>query len=309
MNDTIHQQKPTPAQWLARAEAGDPEAQFRVALNFQMGFRAEKNPEESLKWALRSAEQGFLAALIFLGQKFALGIGGADKNFEEAFKWLSKAAEQDAPYALALLGKFYRKGLGTEPNPSKAFEYYSRAAEKSPSYGAFGLADLYAQGIGVAQNEAQANKWYLVAADSGNDVAALCVGLCHWQGHEPVVALAKTIYWYQTFSKDEITTIPAFFALTDPLPDRFRDGRLEAIKKFKNASENENPTAQTILGMLSGLGILGPKNIESAKLWLERASKNLNPMAQQLLNRFPDGDFEISWDDRYSCHWFGMKRK
>lgn len=308
MNDSTDRQKPTQSEWLARAEDGDSEAQFRVAFNLQTGFKTEKNLGESMKWALRSAEKGYLAALIFLGQKFALGIGGVEKNYEEAFKWLSKAAEQDAPYALAQLGKFYRKGLGTEPDLSKAFECYSRAAEKSPSYGAFGLADCFADGIGVHPDEEQANKWYQLAADNGSDIAALCTGLCHWQGHDPSFSLAKSISWYRTSSKDEITTIPDFFALTDPLPDRFREGRLEAFKRFENAGENENPTAQTILGLLFGFDLWGPSNAAKAKSWLDRASKNKNPMAQKIVKKFPDGCLEISWNELEACTWFGMNR-
>jgi uncharacterized protein len=100
------------------AEMGYPESAYRYGLSLLQGFEGqEPNKEEGEKWILRSAEQGFGAAIIGLGQMcldqaYDMEKVVCSEKLDEAYEWFKKAAETGNPVfeynlgALLLLKKF-----------------------------------------------------------------------------------------------------------------------------------------------------------------------------------------------------------
>lgn len=80
-------------QYLKAIEDGDPEAQCRLARDYEYGFFFVENKTEAVKWYRKAAEQGNADAQTALGNCYCYGIGvGKDEN--EAVKWLDKAVAQ-----------------------------------------------------------------------------------------------------------------------------------------------------------------------------------------------------------------------
>jgi S1-C subfamily serine protease len=70
----------------AKAERGDPDAQFNLGSMYYRGDGVPKDPSKAVKWYLKAAEQGDSDAQYFLGVLYYNGLGVAKDNVE-AYKW------------------------------------------------------------------------------------------------------------------------------------------------------------------------------------------------------------------------------
>lgn len=117
-------------------KAGDvPAAQFRLALLYERGQGAPKNPVLARTLYQRAAEKGHVRAMHNLGVLYADGIDG-------------------------------------KPDYANAAEWFRRAAEYGLRDSAFNLATLTARGLGVEKKPAAAYMWFAIAAAQGDAEAA-----------------------------------------------------------------------------------------------------------------------------------------
>ena len=112
--------------WLELAEAGDGQAQYRLAELYEFGFGIEQDSAKAAQWYLRAAESGDGPAQL--------------------------------AYAYLLLG-----GRGTEENKAEAAVWFRRAARKGNAKAQFELATLYFLGEGVDKNLREALRWFEMA--------------------------------------------------------------------------------------------------------------------------------------------------
>ena len=184
---------------LSQAEAGDREAQYRLALHYEYPEQKSvpRNDAAAREWMLKSAEQGYAPAQATLGEmesgasgdrgkaemwlrraaeqgntegEFMLGAGYENgkfgrRDYQEAFKWLRKAAEKGHTDAEATLGGMYQDGEFVSQNYVLAAKWYRKAAEHSPDMGGARqgrnqLGMLYEDGLGVSKNLVLAYMWY-----------------------------------------------------------------------------------------------------------------------------------------------------
>ncbi len=118
----------------SKAEIGDAESQFKLALMYGKGV-------------------------------------GTTKNNQEAVKWLRKAAEQGLVDAQFTLGTLYDNGNGVQKNPKKAADWYLKSAEGGFVNAQFTVGMVYRLGKGVRQSNSEAVKWLRKAADQGHSIA------------------------------------------------------------------------------------------------------------------------------------------
>ena len=104
------------------AHQEDSEAQMELAFYYEAGYKIELNYSESLRWYIKSAENG-------------------------------------NTYAMVNLAHLYRKGKGVEQDFGKAFSWNLKAAELGNFGGMFNVGKQYELGVGVSQNEDKANYW------------------------------------------------------------------------------------------------------------------------------------------------------
>lgn len=179
----------------SKAESGDPEAQYWVAIDSQSGLRLKMDPEKATELLLRSAEGGFAPAQRKYGLMFAhrdppigeywlraaAGQGDAEAQMwlgaaadqgwfgtidaQGALKWYRMAAEAGQVDAEMLLGNRYELGHGVERDYAVAANWYRKAAEHAlpiapgADEARYRLAQLYIEGRGVSQDYVQAYFW------------------------------------------------------------------------------------------------------------------------------------------------------
>ena len=184
-----------------KANDGDAQAQFELALCYAKGKDVERNMELAFDWHKKAAEQGHVNAQFALGLYYILNMGriqqvneclnkwilvetmqkvnpalnlafshamginfsGADNDL--AFTWLKKAAEQNHAEANYWLGICYRDGIGTECNNELSFECYKKAAEQGYEDAYYWLALCYHEGKGIEQSDELAAEWITKAVE------------------------------------------------------------------------------------------------------------------------------------------------
>jgi S1-C subfamily serine protease len=108
----------------ARAEQGDAEAQYNLAVMYDMGIGAPKNYTESGKWYAKAAAQGVAEAQFQLGVRYYEHGKQAKDNYVKAFSWFYKAALQGMPEAQYNAGLMYQLGRGVPTNRVEAYKWY-----------------------------------------------------------------------------------------------------------------------------------------------------------------------------------------
>mgnify|MGYP001216136294 FL=1 len=118
------------AELLSRANAGDAEAQYLVAilmLEGKGGF--QKSQAEAVKWLNRAAERGHADAQLQLGLAFKSG-NGILQDFGEAKRWFAKGASRGHAESQYQLGLLYRSGQGVPFDFVEAYAWFNRAASQ-----------------------------------------------------------------------------------------------------------------------------------------------------------------------------------
>ncbi len=159
------------ARMTALADAGDSDAQARLALIYLKGDGVAADPAAALRWARAAAETGQPVAEYLMGVFYNEGrVVRADE--EAAFTWFSAAATKGNLKAMHSLAIAYAQGQGTAKDEKQAAEWFKCAAERGYVDSAFDLALLYERGLGVPQDTKQALTWYGIAAQLGDVPAA-----------------------------------------------------------------------------------------------------------------------------------------
>lgn len=108
---------------LARAEAGNAEAQVSVAEMYFLGRGVGRDPKAATLWFERAANAGSphaqlnLARLLFEAQEHT-----------KAAKWFRKAAAQGEVEAMTSLGAIHLRGLGVPRDGKAGIAWFSKAA-------------------------------------------------------------------------------------------------------------------------------------------------------------------------------------
>jgi TPR repeat protein len=159
------------ARMTALADAGDTDAQARLALIYLKGDGVAADPAAALRWARAAAETGQPVAEYLMGVFYREGkVVQADDT--AAFTWFSASATKGNLKAMHSLAIAYAQGQGTPKDEKQAAEWFRRAAERGYVDSAFDLALLYERGLGVPQDMKQALTWYGIAAQAGDAPAA-----------------------------------------------------------------------------------------------------------------------------------------
>ncbi len=101
------------------AQGGEPEAQYRVAIQYQAGLGVVPNPSQAYRWMREAAEQDHGLALHGIGIMYLFG-ECVEKNPREAAHWLQRAADQGLVGSMAALASMYEQGLGVEKDAARA---------------------------------------------------------------------------------------------------------------------------------------------------------------------------------------------
>jgi TPR repeat protein len=154
-------------QKIARAESGDADAQYGLAVDYRAGIGLAKDAGKSAKWCRKAAEQGHVEAQWQLAVIYQNG-EGVEKDLKEAAKWYRKAAEQGDAHAQYELGFVYQNGEGVEKDLKEAVKWYRKAADQGFASAQNLLRFMYTFGKGVPEDGVTAYAWCSIAAANGN---------------------------------------------------------------------------------------------------------------------------------------------
>jgi TPR repeat protein len=163
-----------------KAETGDVEAQFNLALVFE--YAMKRYPEAAL-WYRRAAVLGHPAAENNLGAMFYEG-RGVRRSLDEALRWYRVSAERDhapAQYNLGMMigraadqgnmwGQYYvglqlKRGEGTRRNLADAVPWFEKSAAQGHVLAFYELAVTYELGLGVPADDTKALAYYRDAGE------------------------------------------------------------------------------------------------------------------------------------------------
>lgn len=150
------------------AQFGDPQAQFVLARELDVGDSIEKNERLAFENYQKAAEQGHLFALAFLGLCLQRGVG-TTPDINHGFACFAKAAEEGLPFAMHCLGECYVEGRGVEANPELGVNWYRRGADLGDVGCTAQLGDCYEYGTGVPKDRRRALELYELCMKAGFD--------------------------------------------------------------------------------------------------------------------------------------------
>ena len=133
-----------------RAEQGDPDAEYALALNY---FFERHDHANAFLWMKKAAEGGTVFAQSDLGLYYIHGIG-VSPNLTQGIYWLKKAADGGDFAAMFNLGLSYFYGRGVEKNPTVAVTWFQKSLALEPLQkgSLFMLAKCYSTGEGVPKD-------------------------------------------------------------------------------------------------------------------------------------------------------------
>ncbi len=163
-------QAPTPetaaALILARAKAGDPNAQMLLGQMHRLGEGVPRDANASAYWYRQAAQQGLPDAQHNWAVALQHGFG-VPANLPEAARWHQQAAMQGVPAAQYDLGRMYLFGKGVSANATRAFHWFDEAGRHSHRQAIFHLALMSRDGNGTRRDLVQAGKFLLMATELG----------------------------------------------------------------------------------------------------------------------------------------------
>ena len=137
-----------------KAETGDQEAQYNLALYYKQCLCIPKDLNESLKWMLQSAQKGHIKAqyelaqyhMKFIEQKLIQDSYIYDIHAIQARFWYQNSAEKGLKEAQAKLGFCYTHGIGGNKDLDKAFFWFQKSALQNEPYALYALGVFYLLG-------------------------------------------------------------------------------------------------------------------------------------------------------------------
>ncbi|NLC23574.1 MAG: SEL1-like repeat protein [Oxalobacter sp.] len=219
---------------IAKAEAGDAEAQYEAGLVYSWGVDAlQPDPDVAAAWLMKAAQGGQAEAAYRLAAFYVDGYG-VKQNMEEAYRWFETAANAGSSLAMFELGGMLEYGLGVERDTEKARQWYGKARE---------LHNHEAEVNQVLEErDLMENPWD--AAKSGEAKAQYYAGLVKWQEARSALAAADRATAYA-----------------------------EAVKWYAQSAAQGYAPAQSALGLACARGVAGKADEETAAIWYARAAK------------------------------------
>ena len=132
-----------------KAETGDQEAQYNLALYYKQSLCTPMNLTESLKWMFQSAQKGHIKAQYELGQYHMKLIGQElikdsegnvyDAHAIQARFWYKSSAEKGLKEAQSKLGFCYIHAIGGSEDLDKAFFWFQKSALQNEPFALYAL--------------------------------------------------------------------------------------------------------------------------------------------------------------------------
>lgn len=299
-----------------RAESGDPEALYRLALVYERGF--DTIPEDSARSIAllhAAADRDFAPAQNYLG--FLFGKGDLlPQNNDSAIYWIKRAADVGDPkaannLAFLLLNDNHSDSCAVcsssadtirtscpvrASRDSLAVTYLIRAAETGLPTALTTLGTLFARGRGVSPDTIQATKLFEAAISRGfHDAELHLLNLRgpYWSTLAPASKLELADHYFELGSPLIATDLLASI-VPDSLPPVITDSLSSIVieSPISGLTRSEAAHAYTILAKARSLGAGVNYDHNRANRYFAIAAALGDPEAEKIFNEtiqiFPD---------------------
>lgn len=276
------------------AEQGDVTAQNQLGNCYFQGIGVRKNYDESLKWYLKSAEQGDKD-----GQYYTALIYVTKQNYQEAVKWSQLAAEQGQAEAINQLGWHYEHGFGVEKDEKKAAALYLQNAEQGNAIAQFYLSGCYGWGKGVEKDYKKALEWAEKAVANGCKQAIPAVN--HYKTFLPTAKKSKEQELLELAEQGDAN---AQYELGYYYEWKSCDDK-KALEWYTKAAEQGHIRAQEQVAYIYRKGKVVERSYEKYVEWMTKAANQGSAEAQQSLGVFYDkGADGVPQNYELAAMWF-----
>ena len=319
--------------WCNRAEAGDPEAQYQVAMYFA------RNPlpgsgGEVRRYLTRAVEQGHGKACLSLAWELM------NEDPDRAFQLLKNAADCGEMEALEDMGFCYAQGRGVPQDLAQAEQCFIRWAQQGDGEAKLALARRYKTGDLVPKHLGKALSWMrraelagltdaserfyaeerareaemsrererfaalLAKAEQGDAEAQNEVGICYINGQGVERDDTQAAEWFHKAAGQGLASAQHNLGLC------YFEGRgverddAQAAEWFRKAAEQGDANAQHDLGLFcfNGRGV-EQDNAQAAE-WFHKAAEQGLAAAQYNLGICYENGWGVEQDEAQGAEWY-----
>lgn len=275
--------KVKPSEYLRKqAEAGDKYCQYTYGKSLVDKRQTSYDPRKGIQWLTRSAQQGYVPAMIKLGNEYLTG-SNVSKDEEYALRWYEEAARAGSEFAFYHLGKLYLDGEIVEKDQDLAVRYLKAAARRGNQYAQYLLGkNMLADGE-LPLDISEGVEFLMQAADANNQYAEYQLGKFFSDPRYGVEDIDTAIYYLEK-SYDQGNPYASYLLAKLYLKKQDAVSINKALDCLSFASEKGLSYADYLIGKIYLYGTAIPKDTEKAMLYLNRAAESGNAYAQQLVN-------------------------
>lgn len=218
--------------FLASADKGDSEAQFKVGLmylNGKDGF--PKDEQKALHWLSKAATQNHTRAQFEMGmmyykpgsdnnqeaetfllkaadkghsnaQYFLAAIYSQSQKYDSAAKWLDMALQNDHEEALEMLIELYMSGKLSNPDKNRVLHWLEQASARGIRDAQYKLGEEYLVRDEVSNHKSKAFAWIEKSARNGYTQAKYRLATLYKEGIGARKQYTKSARWYREAAKE-----------------------------------------------------------------------------------------------------------
>ncbi len=177
-------------------KAGNPLAQFTLALFYQFGWGRPVDPAEACRWHEKAAEGRIPAAEHFLGDCLAAGTH-RPADPAAAAAWYARAAEHGHAISLCRLAELHIAGTGVPKDPRKGLAFCRQAAEMGLVAAQIRMGELLLDGGDEVRDPEAAYGWFEIAANRESPEAQYYLGRMTRDGLGRPKDLGAARHWFE----------------------------------------------------------------------------------------------------------------
>lgn len=302
------------------AEMGNTNAQTLLGTLYLAGSVIERNTALGLELLTNATQQNDATAQYMLGSIYLRGDFKVKSNLKLAEKYLLESANQENPTAQLTLGNAYHQGTFGEKNLEKARYWYEKSFKQGELEAMQMLGWMTLIGEGGKKDEMIGFMLISTAASQGNNGAQYMLGLLYANGSYGVPEdIEKARMWLTKALK----TIPQAQEALDKLPkqkneqaqietnytykahlayksEEYDIAKLYALKAIK---QNNDASAQYILGGIYYFGNGEPRDYQQAVYWFKKSANQNLSAAQLMLGRMYLYGSGVTQDFEKAYYW------
>ena len=277
------------------AKSGDLESQKKLAYQYFMGQKRQRNYDLAVYWFKKAAEKNDAFAKFNLAVCYSKGYGVKEDKFE-AFL-LCKEAAKNLPEAKFMLANFYEKGISPvnsnkkkflNPNKNEAIRLFRELLQKDKYQEAsYSLAKLLLKNPNsTIAEQAEGIKLLNKAIERKDSYAMNFLADCYYAGNGVPQSFKKMFYWLKQSSLLNNNHAIARLAYCYWHGYGTKRNKKLAFKLFKHAAKAQDPMAMNQMGDFYAMGEFVDENLTTAIEWYKKAAEGKNTQAMVTLASF-----------------------